>query len=639
MNTKIKLIDVFGQFENQGTGHYYTYLPKQQEAPMGWKNVMKDPRNEVSSYLKYCYATWCTATDWWIAKMIRNPHDPKGGFAMLSICLGSNRPLEGENAIKVLDSFAQFFIIEQHWDDADAEKALINQEQDLALVPCVLHKFVEPTAAINSAFRSFETKEELGRYLSFLPQPGYEEFSRIFFVPKEESQGMPVKCIDETLPLKKIYTIHYPDDCYSPSKKTEILEGEDLDLVYTKPGLEPIEIIIKGGDATSDYADVKDDSMYIRSGKDIGLVHNRVITIKCQDKDGKVIDRFRLNNYTRQFSVVTINGDQVILPENFSERVVLDIIPADDKYETKQEPLELECIKDNIKIVVLEPKDYKVVFRMGTEDFETNRTMNPSTAKTRWSGFDIEVDNAKKTIYFRAYGKPTEKRHEMIQTTVENPSIFERFPWLKYAIIALAVLLLGYGIYAGISGLALHKTPWPFEGKTEVKGEVVNKTDNQEPIQQKQEEVKPIDTVEIMKMHDIDYLVREKKLWTRDSILSTEFQALYDNISRGEVENVISQYDELFSDPNKTNDTFKLIVEGLKKLVQGGDQIQKQASDEMKRLSKDKSIKLEELLTSINMLVKRNQTNMLQSQPSNSSVPSSSSNSQGGIKKPNSTEG
>jgi len=638
MNTKIKLIDVFGQFENQGTGHYYTYLPGHQEAPTGWKNVMKDPRNEVSANLEFCYATWCTSTDWWIAKMVRNPHDPKGGFAMLSICLGPNRPLDGKNAIKVLDNFAHFFIIEQHWNDADAEKALINQEQDLVLVPCVLQKFVEPTASINSAFRSFKTMDELGNYLSFLPQTGYKQFSRIFFVPKEESQGMPVKCLDETLPLKKIYSLHFPDGCSTPSKSTEIMEGDSLVLVYSKPGLEPYEKIIKGGE-NSDFAYVEGDSMYIRSGKEIGLIHNRVITIKCQDKSGKVIDRFKLNNSTRQFSVVTINGDQVILPENFSERVVLDIIPADDKYETKQEPIELESIKDNIKIVVLEPKDYKVVFRMGTEDFETNRTLNPSIAKTRWSGFESDVDNAKKIIYFRAYGKPTEKRHETIQTTVENPSLFKRSPWLKYVVLGLAALLLGYGIYAGISGWGIHKTPWPFGSETEVKDTVVNKSDNQEQIQSKQEEVKQIDTVAIMKMHDIDYLVREKKLWTRDSILSTEFQALYDNISRGEVENVISQYDELFSDPNKTNDTFKLIVEGLKKLVQGGDQIQKQASDEMKRLSKDKSIKLEELLTSINMLVKRNQTNMLQSQPSNSSVPSSSSNSQGGIKKPNSTEG
>lgn len=349
MDTTIKLIDVFGQFDDQGTDHYYTYLSSGQEAPTGWRNVMKDPRNEVASNMQQCYVTWCTTTDWWIAKMVRNPHDSRGGFAMLSICLGPKRPLDGEKAAAVLDNFAQFFIIEKHWVDADAEKALMNQEQDFVLVPCAPRKFVEPTAAINSAYRSFESKEELGWYLSFLPQSGYEAYSRIFFVPKEESQGMPsVKCLDGTQPLKKIYALKYPDDnCVSMPLMSEIMDGEDLIIVYKKAGFEPVERVITGGKNT-ECAFVSGLEMVIRPEKEVdGLVHNRVITIKCQDKDGNVIDRFRLKNCTSQFNDVKINDDhhQVILPENFSERVVLEVIPSDDRYETKQVPLDLGSIK------------------------------------------------------------------------------------------------------------------------------------------------------------------------------------------------------------------------------------------------------------------------------------------------------
>ena len=640
MDTSIKLIDVYGQFEDQGTNHYYTYLPAGQEAPAGWRNVMKDPRNEVASNMQQCYVTWCTATDWWIAKMVRNPHDSRGGFAMLSICLGPKRPLEGEKAAAVLDYFTQFFIIDKHWDDREAEKALMNEEQDLVLAPCAPRKFVEPTAAINSAFRSYETREELSQCLSFLPQPGYELYSRIFFVAKEESQGMPVKCLDGTQPLKKIYTLKYPDDkCVSTPSRVEIMDGEDLIIVYHKAGFEPVERVITGGKNT-ECAFVSGLEMVIRPEKEVdGLVHNRVVTIKCQDKDGKVIDRFRLINYTRQFSVVKINGDKVILPEYFSERVVLDVIPSDDRYETKQEPLELESLKDNIKIVVLGLKDYKVVFRMGNEDFETNKTMNPSTARTRWSGYESEVDNTKKIIYFRAYGKPAEKHHESIHTTVEDPPFFERFSWLKYVIIGLLALLLGYGIYAGVSKWGFKKSPWPFGGKTVVKDEVVNITEGQEPVQSKQEESNPVaDSLDVMKKHDFDYLTREKKIWVRDSIQSKEFQTMYDDIARGEVEKVISQYDTLFDEPNKTNNTLKVIVEGLKKVGQIGEP-RKQASDEMKRLSRGGSIKLEELLTSVNLIVNRSRSGVLQSQSSNSSTSSSTNEPQSGNKKPNSDEG
>lgn len=633
MDTSIKLIDVYGQFEDQGTNHYYTYLPTGQEAPAGWRNVMKDPRNEVASNMQQCYVTWCTATDWWIAKMVRNPHDSRGGFAMLSICLGPKRPLDGEKAVAVLDYFTQFFIIDKHWDDGEAEKALINEEQDLVLVPCAPRKFVEPTAAINSAFRSFETKEELGWYLSFLPQPGYEAYSRIFFVPKEESQGMPsVKCLDGTLPLKKIYTLKYPDDkCVSTPLRSEIMDGEDLIIVYNKAGFEPVERVITGGKNT-ECAFVSGLEMVIRPEKEVkGLVHNRVITIKCQDKEEKVIDRFRLKNCTSQFNDVKINDDhhQVILPENFSERVVLDVIPSDDRYETKQVPLDLGSIKAdaNIIIVELELKDYKVVFKMGGDEYETLKTMNPSYARNRLSGFDYSVNSDKKTITFTVYGKPHERHHEEVHTTVENLPFFERFPWLMYVIIGLAVLLLGYGIYAGVSGLAFHKTPWPFGGKTEVKGEVVNNTEGQEPVQLKQEVFNPVaDSLFVMKKHDIDYLMREKKIWVRDSIQSKEFQTMYDVIAGGDVEKVISQYDTLFGESNKTNNTLKMIVEGLKKVDQISE-LRKPASDEMKRLSRGGSIKMDELLTSINMIVAKSQPSKPKAQTTESSVKSSNNSS------------
>ena len=612
MNTTIKLIDVFGQFENQGTGHYYTYLPGQQEAPTGWKNVMKDPRNEVSANLEYCYATWCTSTDWWIAKMVRNPHDPKGGFAMLSLCLGSNRPVDGKKAAFVLDNLAQFFIIEKHWDDADAEKALINQEQDLVLMPCTLRRFVEPTAAINSAYRSFETKEQLGWYLSFLPQPGYEEYSRIFFVPKE-SEGMPVKCLDNSLPLKKIFTLKYPDDnCVSSPMRTEIMEGEDLKIVYNKFGLEPVERIITGGKNT-DCAFVVGTEMQIRPEREVdGLVHNRVITIKCQDNDGRVIDRFKLNNYTRQFTVVKINGDQVILPESFSERVVLDVIPSDDRYETRQEPLDLENLKDNIKIVVLGLKDYKVVFRMGSEDFETNRTMNPATARTRWSGFESEVDNAKKTIYFRAYGKPT----ETINTTVEEQSLFDRFPWLKYVIVGLLALLLGYGIYAGISKWGFKKSPWPFGEKIEVTTDVENGEASQGATQPKPEEAPTIDsiatdTIAVLKEQDVDYL-KNNNVWSKSSIQSNAFQKLYDAIASGDVNEVVQESGSLFVEGVAVNGFFSKIIEGCKIILEKNDQQKiKKVSDEMKRIGKDGNLELGELLNSVNSIVKRLQARII----------------------------
>lgn len=617
MDTTIKLIDVFGQFDDQGTDHYYTYLPSGQEAPTGWRNVMKDPRNEVASNMQQCYVTWCTTTDWWIAKMVRNPHDSRGGFAMLSICLGPKRPLDGEKAAAVLDNFAQFFIIEKHWIDADAEKALMNQEQDFVLVPCAPRKFVEPTAAINSAYRSFESKEELGWYLSFLPQSGYEAYSRIFFVPKEESQGMPsVKCLDGTQPLKKIYALKYPDDnCVSMPLRSEIMDGEDLIIVYNKAGFEPVERVITGGKNT-ECAFVSGLEMVIMPEKEVkGLVHNRVITIKCQDKEGKVIDRFRLKNCTSQFNDVKINDGhhQVILPENFSERVVLEVIPSDDRYETKQVPLELGKEKDNIKIVKLELKDYKVVFRMGIEEFETNRTMNPSLAQAKWSGFESEVDSTKKILYFRVYGKPAEKHHEQpIRTTVENQPFFERFPWLKYVIIGLLALLLGYGIYAGISKWGFKKSPWPFRSVIEAPDTSDENITGDTIVMGSKEpsaEEKKIDTVALFQQ-DVEYLEKNYE-WRRDNIQTKKFQELYDVIANGKINDVVQSYNTLSGEGVEVNGCLKRIVEGLIKI----DKLKEnKAVDVLKNNSKGGCINLNNILKEINNIVAEQSPNETQQQ-------------------------
>ena len=289
------------------------------------------------------------------------------------------------------------------------------------------------------------------------------------------------------------------------------------------------------------------------------------------------------------------------MPENFSEFVVVEVIPSDDKFETKKVDLNPRE-KDNTKTVVLKPKDYKVVFRMGNEDFETNKTMNPSTARTRWSGFDSEVDNANKVIYFWTYGKPTEKHHD----TEDEASIFERYSWLKYLIIGLVALLLGYGIYAGISAWGLHKTPWPFKGKTEVKVENVNNGGDQVQEQPTQDELPPVDTVSERMQFDKDYLKKNNE-WKKKDLQTKEFQSLYDAIVSGKTDEVIRMDGSLFREDAEKNTYYKKIVDNINKLHQLDDTKKiNRVSEEMKKNCRGGSISLRELSSSIEMLVAEN---------------------------------
>lgn len=561
MDTTIRLIDVFGQFENQGTDHYYTYLPSGQEAPTGWRNVMKDPRNEVSADLQQCYVAWCTSTDWWIAKMVRNPHDSRGGFAMLSVCLGANRPLDGGKAVKVLDSFAQFFIVEKHWVSEDSEKALINYGQDLDLVPCELRKFVEPTAALNSSYRSFESFEALCKCLSFLPQPGYENYSRIYFVPKEESARMPIPCLDSALPLRNMYLLEFPEDCTPSPIKSEIMDGEKLKLVYKKEGLLPIEKEITGGNF-SECAYIDGNIMRIKSGKEMKLVHNRAVEIICKYNETR-IEKFTLSNYTRQNNAIIIDGHKVVFPDETSQEVIVRIDTFDDKFE--QAKVNLTEVKTDRIEVNLESKRYKVVFKMNNKKFETTTMMAPSEAKTLWSAYDSEIDDLNRIIYFRAHKKPAknyyEEDHDEEESMIARIGRFFKRWW--YYILAMLILL--YGIYA-IYMFARDMNPWPFGEKTEVKTVDASGGESQKLTQPEPEVTQPIvfvDTVSVMEEKDIEYLKNSDE-WSKGGIQSNKFQALYDAITSGDVSVVVQESNSLFGEGVAVNGYFSRIVEGCR---------------------------------------------------------------------------
>lgn len=633
MDNNIKIIDVFGSADSKGAEHHYSYFTPNYSMYSGWSKYVSDLREELAPGIQECYCCFCTKEGWWISKIIRNPHDLREDPIMVSVCIGENRPKSGKKAVELLDGFVDFFIIHKIWNDEETEKKLKCVDQDLELVPCALIESALPTVNHKSAYRTFSTMDELFDCISFLPQQGYKDYSRVFFVPREQSSGMPIECIDETIPLKRIYTLHYSEDCSSPSGKTEIMEGDRVKLVYTKQGLEPFEKYIKGGE-NSDFAFVEGNTMHIRSGKEIGLIHNRIIEIICKDKSDKRINDFSLRNYTQQNNAIIIRGKTVIVPENEKGEIIVWVDPSDEKYDSQK--VNLTGVLEDHKDVCLEAKYYNVVFKMKGKTFKTTEDtmMSPLEAKNNWAEYDCEIDDLNRTVCFTVHRfSPERKHHEQNHFVREELPLGKRIgnffkEWWVEMVLGLLALLFVYGIYVAIARFWLDKTPWPFGTKTEKVEEIVtNEETTQVTVQPKQEEFNPVvDSLDIMKKHDIDYLLREKKIWVRDSIQSKEFQAMYDDIAGGEVEKVISHYNNLFGEPNKTNETFKLIVEGLKKINQTGDQlIRKRVSDEMKRLSKKESIKLDELLTSVNIIVRQSQSgkgsNQAKNAPASSNDP------------------
>ena len=360
----------------------------------------------------------------------------------------------------------------------------------------------------------------------------------------------------------------------------------------------------------------------------------KAVEIRCQDKFGNVIDEFKLDNPIGQ-DQVRIEGCKLFVAEDYSEKIVVVVIPRGDKFEKKQIEFRLEDAQEDAITVVLEPVQYKVVFRVGNAEFDATDTMNPSEVRTKWGAYDYEINNTNRTIYVRVYGKPVEKvKNEPIHTVVERRSIFRsigrRFPGNRKWLLFLLLLLLGYGIYACVSKYVYEKTPWPFNAKpvsqfdgsfddqfedpvdvqSEAQTEAETQTEEQVSASQGNEEPAGVVPEVVMvadsdHQHDVDYLKREKK-WDVDSLRTPEYKALFDALKAGDVDQVIQLKDALFDTVNIHND-FKKVVEGLNKFKANDDQKKLSTSkSEMIRLCKNGSFEIGELSYSIYLIDKRN---------------------------------
>ena len=360
----------------------------------------------------------------------------------------------------------------------------------------------------------------------------------------------------------------------------------------------------------------------------------KAIEIRCQDKFGSVIDEFKLDKPLGQ-DQVRIEGSKLFVAEDYSETIVVVVIPRGDKFEKKQIEFRLKDVNEDAFTVVLEPVQYKVVFRIGNAEFDATETMNPSEVRTKWGTYDYEINNTNRTVYIRVHGKPVEKvKNEPIHTVVERRSIFRsigrRFPGNRKWLLLLLLLLLGYGIYACVSKYVYEKTPWPFkakivsptdgsfddqfedsvdgQGETQAEAEsqaeeqVVAPQGNEEQVSDAPEVVQVADSEH---QHDVDYLKREKK-WNMDSLRTPEYKALFDALKEGNVDQVIQLKDALFDTVNIHND-FKKVVDGLNKFKANDDQKKlSTAKSEMIRLSKNGSFEIGELSYSIYLIDKRN---------------------------------
>lgn len=628
MNT-IKLIDVYGQFNSQGSEHMYTYFGPDFDKKSDWSSRMDDVRNgEFGGNVRHCYCTWCSKDGWWVAIIQKSPDDKRGGYAMLSLCIGKNRPLYGEEIVRLLLKSWQAFVVDRtNWNDDFSERFLMNCDTDVRYVPCRTVEFKKPSIPANSAYWSYSSEEELNMMMAYLPQSEYENYSRIFFVPQSETQGMPIDCLNEKMKFKRCFRIQCSDDCQLLLDVAEIEEDKSFEIKYLKSGCDSEIRVLKGGNL-SNYAYVKDGCMIVRPAKEAGVKFNRTIKVQCKDKDGRQIEDFNVINYSQHISGIVVSKHSVTIPEECIEQVELTICPCGDKYERIRRKLSNEQVKNNIFTVVLDPKAYKVQFQIRDKSCEGDFLMNPEDIYNKKGSFVCRIDDENKTIKYILQYDCKDNQENVGGSSIggyhhhHHGGVRRDFQdWGKYGLFTLGVLALAYLIWLILGVLDVTHKPWPFKDKTpenvvNVSQSITNENEGVDMCEEFANEENQMPTMDSVAWKaDVDYLKKYDD-WSKDSLKTIEFQTAYDALLnvliKGDVEGVI-QSDSLFNSiaENRKNGYYKEIIKGLKAIQKSGNQeIKSKAEEELKRISKiDESIiSIEKLSGSVNFLLENEKT-------------------------------
>lgn len=566
---KIQILDVSGQ-EGSGTEQLFCYNRMESDGASTYS--IPDPRSELKS-VGLCYAIWCSASKgWWLSKMTNS--GDRGGYRMFSICIGSYRPVDGANAVKVLDELDCFFGEKENRYDDKAETKIKELERGFDLTYCKTRNFAKQSVELNSAYRTFSSSDELSIAMTFISQEGYEKFSRVFLIPQSESSSINPKleCLDNILRIKKRYSIILPKGC--ECEVNELAEEEKTTITYKKLDRDPKEVSITGGQA-SDYVSVDRLTMQIYSAESANIRFTKSFDVVCKDKSGVSIEnkKYSICNQPIQNGVKIDNGEKnekhvVTIPEDFREKIKLRIGPNDNSFKQNTVEINPAQIKDGIISVELERTAYKVVFMMNYERFETNQTIDVNEVEElkrgiyKWRTYKCLVKKDNQEIIFdvpETYKKPKRKKKE--KPIKENNSdtkiasfglAFKSLLKGKGKIIGLVIFLLLFAAYItmGVIQVANKKTwhswlSWHSVEEQESVGEdVVDK-----------------------RKQDIQYLTYNN-IWKKEELQESQSKNFIDVIIAGKVDKILEMNNSFFSSGEFINETWKGIVDGLNSIQQ-----------------------------------------------------------------------
>lgn len=579
----IKIIDVFGQFDSKGTGHYYTF-PNAVLSQSGVRAFL-DPRSDLNGFnITEAFALFCTATEgWWISIIKKNFHDPRQGYAMLSLCLGDQRPINGAEAAQVLRQAFDHFVTNRTWDDAQSAAWL----QSIQTVPCNTTPFAGPNnLGTNSAYRTYNSEAELLQQLSHISQRGYEKYSRIFLisaaattVPTASASRM--HNVTNEIPVRQFFHFQVPAGV-KISHPAGAFTGDTIQITYTKGMLVSMPITYKVGNMANEaYIDQQTGTIVINQPQ-ANVMFYKPIQIVAKSDRGAGINISPKTDFRGVNPVCYYDEStrKYYVAEAAKGEVGTFTINGYHAYRLKAE--ELRQIQPNSTYTItLKARQVNVWVNINGRRHQLADAFNLQTANaylkqqvaTKCGANDIEFTVGRS-------GASGSDKDDVL-------GIF-----FKVMGLIFTILLAIYMIYA-VAAAAFGWNIWPFQQDKETT-EQVEGGDYDDTAG-----TTPEETANTISSNDIKYL-KEEDIWDSNKVESEPAKNLLRYISLGDVQDIISQNDATFFDTktDSINGNWKNIIKNLKSIQTDAEKMGK-AKEKIRSLCESGTIDLNELSSAI----------------------------------------
>ena len=441
----VKIIDVFGQFDNKGTDHYYVFTNGNIEFSAADKKYFNDPR-ELPSSVSRAYATFCTPAGWWLSVIAHNPHDSRHGFAMVSVCIGENRPTDGHQAKALLDALFQQLVEQHKWDDTETAALIGRMPLDVRRTPLLLNDLTQSQG--RGAFRPYATENDLTDYLSAIWQTENKKFARVFFVSASDAELMKNSVQALKTPFRKVFSIEMEDPKNTRVSKPEAFEGETITVTYSCAGASDMQKTFEVG-KMSEVAYAEGSKMIVKSASKAGANFTKRVFVKFSPA---VEVRLENADSLRRQGIDYNQADGALdIPVNAGGKIVLQF-RANGFKANGFKPTTTEIAPDSLRPgekinVALEAEALKLIIHTYAGDFEANEDItynSPRYKELIHNGAEHSVNNSVNKLILDAtrQKQPAPRSRQDYEPSNEKSKFY-----LKLSALILVVLLLFGGVY------------------------------------------------------------------------------------------------------------------------------------------------------------------------------------------------